>query len=101
MYCNLRLTFLLGSGKEYVCIKILSYEQNGRDVADHMCKVFLADKLCILIRMLLTFAPANPTDYMATLAEVMVWRLKGGKPLPQRIPNKMFHAILSKQASMS
>ena len=43
-------------------------------------------KFCVLVKILPKFAPKGPIDNKSSLVQVMAWRQKGDRPLPE--PNK-------------
>ena len=51
-------------------------------LADSVFKcIFLNEKICILIKILLKFVPKGPVDNNPALVQIMVWRRIGDKPL--------------------
>ena len=52
------------------------------NLADDIFKcIFMNEKVCILIRISLKIVPKGPIDNKSALVQVMVWRLRGDKPL--------------------
>ena len=60
--------------------------QNGRHFADDIFRrVFVNEKLCTLIKISLNFVPRDPIDNNTALVQVMAWRRRGDKPLPEPV----------------
>ena len=75
---------------DHVGVSLLGYidsispEQNGRHSADNNLNwIFVNEKFCISIRILLKFVPEGPIDSKRALVQVMAWCRTGDKPLPE------------------
>ena len=70
-------------------------EQNGRHFADDLFKcIFMNEKVCILIRILLNFVPKGPIDNNSVLVQVLAWRRTGDKPLSERMLTQFTDAYM-------
>ena len=59
-------------------------EQNGRHLADNLFRrIFMNEKVGILIEISLNFVPKGPIDNKSVLVQVMAWRWIGDKPLSE------------------
>ena len=62
----------------------LQERQNGCHFADDVFRcIFVNEKFCILISILLKFVPKGPIDNKPELVEIMAWRGLGAKPLSE------------------
>ena len=52
-------------------------------LADNFKCIFMNENDRILIRISLKFVPMSPIDNKQALVQVMAWRRKGDKPLPE------------------
>ena len=63
-------------------INLSPHGQNGRLFTDDIFRfIFLNEKFCILIKILLKFVPKGPIDNNPTLVQIMAWRRIGDKTL--------------------
>ena len=64
------------------CVKVINSGQNGRHFADDIFRrIFMNEKLCILIKISLKFVPKGPIDNNPAQVKIMAWRRIGDKPL--------------------
>ena len=64
-------------------------------LADDIFKyIFLNENDRILIQISLKYFTRSPIDYKAALVEVMAWRRKGAKPLPEPIMTQFTDAYI-------
>ena len=58
--------------------------QNGRHFADDIFRrMFMKEKFCILIKILLKFVPKGPIHNISALVKIMAWHRIGDKPLSE------------------
>ena len=70
-------------------------EQNGRYFADDNFKyIFMNEKFCIAIQILLKFVPERPNDNKSALVQVTAWRRTGDKPLPEAMLTQFYDAYI-------
>ena len=73
--------------------------QNGRHFADY---IFMNEKFCICIQILLKFVPKGPIDSNSALVQVMAWCLFGTKPFSEPMLMQFTEAyIYAAQGKMS
>ena len=59
-------------------------EQNGRHFADNIFKyIFVNEKYCISIDILLKFVPKGPINNVPALVRILTWCRIGDKPLSE------------------
>ena len=54
--------------------------------------IFVNEKFCILIKISLKFVPKGPIDNKTALVQVMAWRRRGDKPLPEPVLTQFIDA---------
>ena len=66
------------------CVSTLRPRQNGRHFTDDTFKrIFLNEKVRILIKTSMKFVPKGPIKITAALVQRMAWRRPGDKPLSE------------------
>ena len=69
--------------------------QNGRHFANDSFKcIFVNDKFCILVKILLECVPKGPIDTKSAMFQVMAWRQTGDKLLPEPLLTQFADAYL-------
>ena len=61
----------------------LKLRQNGRHIVDILNGIFLNEKICISIKILLKLVPTGPINNIPVLFQIMAWRRPGDKPLSE------------------
>ena len=70
--------------------------QNGRHFSDNIFKcIFMREKSCMSIRILLKFVSKSPIDNISALVPVMAWRQTGDKPLPEPMLTQFTDAYMN------
>ena len=70
--------------------------QNGRHFSDNIFKcIFMREKSCMSIRILLKFVSKSPIDNISALVLVMAWRQTGDKPLPEPMLTQFTDAYMN------
>ena len=65
-----------------LAINTLRLRQNGRHFPDDIFKcIFLNQNVWVSVKILLTFVPNGPINYIPALVQIMAWRRPGYKPL--------------------
>ena len=60
------------------------FVQNGSHFTDNIFRcIFVNEKFCILVKILLKFVPKGPIDNNPALFHIMAWRQIGDKPLSE------------------
>ena len=78
-----------------MCINSSLPWQNGCHVADDSFNlIFVNEKVCVTIRILLKFVPKSPIDKKSALVRVMAWRRTGDKPLPEPLLTQFTDAYM-------
>ena len=78
-----------------MCINSSPPWQNGCHIADdNFNLVFMNEKFCVSIRILLKFVPKGLIDNKSVLVRVMAWRRTGDKPLPEPLLTQFTNAYM-------
>ena len=76
--------------------------QNGRHSADNIFKwIFVNEKFCISIHILLKFVPLGSIDYKSSLFQVLAWPWTGDKSLPEPMLIQFTDAYMQHEGEMS
>ena len=76
--------YLQSVGGHTECVNSSLPGQNGRHFADDIFRrIFVNEKVCILIKFSLKFVPNGPIDNDPALVWIMAWRRIGDKPLSE------------------
>ena len=71
------------------CLTHLPLNKMDAILADDIFKcIFLNENVWISIKISLKFVPKGPIDNKPALVQVMAWRLRGDKPLPEPMPTR-------------
>ena len=66
------------------CVNSSPLAQNGCLFTDDTFRcIFVNEKLCILVKISLTFVPKGPIDNNPALVQIMAWRRIGDKQLSE------------------
>ena len=69
--------------------------QNGRHFTDDIFRcIFVNEKCCVLIKILLKFVPKGPVESISALVWIMAWRRIGDKPLSEPILTRFTDAYM-------
>ena len=70
-------------------------DKMAANLADDIFKcIFINEKFCISIQISLKFVLRSPIENRSALVQVMAWRRKGDKPLPEQMLTQFTDAYM-------